>query len=56
MISYIHPISEDESNKLTLLVIDVLGDLALDQALHEPEVSLFDVDMILINKMLEKHR
>jgi hypothetical protein len=49
MISYIHPISEDESIKLTLIVIDVLGDLALDQALHEPEVFLLDVDMILVN-------
>ncbi len=49
MISYIHPISEDESIKLTLIVIDVLGDLALDQALHEPEVSLFDVNVILVN-------
>ena len=37
------------SNKLTLFIVDVLGDLALDQALHEPEVSLFDVDMILVN-------
>jgi hypothetical protein len=41
------------SNKLTLVIVDVLGDLALDQALHEPEVSLLDIDMILVNKMLE---
>ena len=43
------------SNKLTLVIVDILGDLALDQALDEPEVFLLDVDMILVNKMLEKH-
>ena len=56
MISYIHPISEDKkTNKLTLFVVKILGDLALDQALDEPEVFLLDVDIVLVNKILQKH-
>ena len=56
MISYIHPIRYDKTpNKLTLFVVKILGDLALDQALDEPEVSLLDVDIILVNKILQKH-
>jgi hypothetical protein len=57
MISYIHPIRYDEKHsKLTLFVVKILGDLALDKALDEPEVSLLDVDIILVNKILQKHR
>ena len=56
MISYIHPIRYDDiRSKLTLFVVKILGDLALDQALDEPEVSLLDVDIILVNKILQKH-
>jgi hypothetical protein len=43
------------TSKLTLFVVEILRDLALDQALNEPEVSLLDVDMILVNKILQKH-
>lgn len=38
-----------------LIVVEILRDLTLDQALNEPEVSLLDVDMILVNKILQKH-
>lgn len=38
-----------------LFVVEILRDLTLDQALNEPEVSLLDVDMILVNKILQKH-
>jgi len=53
MISYIHPIRYDEKpSNFTLFVVKILGDLALDQALYKPEVSLLDFDMILVNKIL----
>jgi len=48
MISYIHPKILRKS-RLTLLIVGILWDFTLDQALHKLDIFLLDIDIILID-------